>query len=191
MTIYTDPNPSYSLYHLSGLFPPLSDSDLVNISLAEDDAEIHKAFRDMKPMKTPGIDGLHAVFYKSQWQTIGSSVCRFIKDVFASKGVPHAINRTLLVLIPKKENPDNLKLFRPISLCTVIYKSITKIIVNLIKPFLSKLIGLAQTSFVPGRNISDNVIIAQEIIHSMQRKKGKMRFMAIKVDLEKAYDMLK
>ena len=73
----------------------------------------------------------------------------------------------------------------------VIYKSITKIIVNRIKPFLSKLIGPAQTCFFPRRNIFDTLIIAQKIIHSMRRKKGKTRLMAIKVDLEKAYDMLK
>ena len=189
--IYMDPDPSYKQYHLPGLFPSLSVSDLANISCMVDDIEIHKAFCDMGPTKAPGIDGLHAVFYQSQWPNVGRFVCSFIREIFAGKDVPHEINKTLLVLIPKKENPDSLKLFRPISLYTVIYKSITKIIVNRIKHVLSKLIGPVQTSFDPGRNISDNGIIAQEIIHSMRKKHGRSGFMAIKVDLEKAYDMLK
>ena len=51
-------------------------------------------------------------------------------------------------------------------------------------------IGPQQTSFVHGRHIIDNIVIAQEVIHSMRKKAGKKGFMAIKVDLEKAYDRL-
>ena len=91
-------------------------SDLANISRMVDDIEIHKAFCDMNPTKAPGIDGLHAAFYQSQWSNVGRSVCSFIKEIFAGKEVPHEINKTLLVLIPKKENPESLKLFRPISI---------------------------------------------------------------------------
>ena len=47
-----------------------------------------------------------------------------------------------------------------------------------------------QTTFVPGRKGIDNIIIAQEIIHSLGKKKGRTRYMALKLDLEKAYDKL-
>ena len=43
---------------------------------------------------------------------------------------------------------------------------------------------------MPGRRGLDNVVVAQELIHTLDRKRGKMRFMAIKVDLAKAYDRL-
>ena len=141
--IYTDPNPCYRQYHLIGLFPSLCDSDLANISHLVDDIEIWKALCDISPLKAQGIEELHSAFYQSQWLNIGTSVCNFIKEIFEDKGVPHEINRTLLVLTPKRENAYNLNLFIPISLCTVIYKYITKIIVNRIKSFLSKLISLA------------------------------------------------
>ena len=59
-----------------------------------------------------------------------------------------------------------------------------------LRPFLDKLISPLQTTFVPGRKGIDNVIIAQEIIHSLGKKKGKTRYMALKIDLEKAYDKL-
>ena len=61
---------------------------------------------------------------------------------------------------------------------------------NRLKTILPQLIGPAQVSFVPGRHIIENVIVAQEIIHYMKNKRGKIGQMAIKVDLEKVYDRL-
>ena len=70
------------------------------------------------------------------------------------------------------------------------YKTTIKIIANRLKTVLPDLVCPHQTSFVPGRHITKNIIIAQEIIHSMRRKTGTQGFMAIKVDLENAYDKL-
>ncbi|XP_039065453.1 uncharacterized protein LOC120210860 [Hibiscus syriacus] len=100
------------------------------------------------------------------------------------------LNRTLLVLIPKIKSPESFSHFRPISLCSVLYKLIIKIIVNRRNPLLSHWISETQTSFVHDRSITDNIIIAQEVVHSMRLKKGKIGYMAIKIDLEKEYDRL-
>ena len=96
----------------------------------------------------------------------------------------------LIVLIPKKERLEGFNYFRPISLCNTIYKSITKIIANGFKVVMNKLVNLMQSSFVPGRHITDNIIVIQEVVHSMRKMKGKVGYMALKVDLEKAYDRL-
>ena len=56
---------------------------------------------------------------------------------------------------------------------------------------MPKLIGPMQSSFVLGRHVIDNIVITQEAIHSMNNKKGKVIWMAIKVDLEKAHDRLR
>lgn len=106
------------------------------------------------------------------------------------KILPQGFNDTFLVLIPKTDNPTTLRQFRPISLCDVVYKTITKMIVNRLKPLLPKFISLMQTSFILRRNISDNIIIYQEVLHSFQRKKGLAGCMMVKIDLEKAYDRL-
>ncbi|XP_024043219.1 uncharacterized protein LOC112099922 [Citrus clementina] len=120
----------------------------------------------------------------------GESFCKAIKEAFQTQSITAEVNRIVLVLIPKKEQPISFRMYRPINLCTVTYKTITKIIANRLQELLPDLIGPHQTSFVPGRHITENIIVTQEIIHSMWRKKGCKGFMAIKVDLEKAYDRL-
>lgn len=69
-------------------------------------------------------------------------------------------------------------------------KLITKIFANRLKPLMEKLVKENRTSFIPGRQASDNMVILQEIMHSMRRKTSRKGVMAIKVDLEKAYDRI-
>ena len=70
------------------------------------------------------------------------------------------------------------------------YKIVSKIIVVKLRPYLEKLISSCQSAFIPGRKGIDNAILAQEVIHSLSKKKGKVGYMALKIDLEKAYDKL-
>lgn len=81
--------------------------------------------------------------------------------------------------------------FRPISLCNTIYKVAAKMIVKRLRHLLLNLISLFQIAFVPGRMGVNKMIIAQELIHAMSLKRGQVGYMAIKIDLEKAYDRLK
>ena len=113
-----------------------------------------------------------------------------IKLIFSEKRVPAYLNSTHIALIPKIQGPETLGNYRPISLCNTVYKVLIKIIVARLRPYLGKLISPLQSAFVPGRKGIDNVIIAQELIHSLSKKKGKVGYMAIKIDLEKAYDKI-
>jgi hypothetical protein len=100
------------------------------------------------------------------------------------------VNLTDICLIPKVNKPEFVSQFRPISLCNVTYKIITKVIVNRLKEIVAQVVSPFQTGFVPGRNITENIVIAQEMLHSMVRMRSKVGFFAIKVDLAKAYDRL-
>ncbi|CAL1381561.1 unnamed protein product [Linum trigynum] len=98
---------------------------------------------------------------------------------------------TIVVLIPKVARPASIDQFRPISLCNVTYKMITKCLAERIKPLMPRLVHETQTSFVPGKHITNNICILQEVVHSMRAKKGRSGWMVLKIDLAKAYDRIK
>ena len=121
---------------------------------------------------------------------VGDSVVEEVKRVFIERKVPDYLNRTLIVLIPKIQGPKTIGNYRPISLCNTIYKINSKVIVAQLRPHLEHLVSPYQLAFVPGRRGADNVIIVQELIHSIGIAKGRKGYMAIKIDLEKAYDKI-
>lgn len=167
------------------------DEEALQISSLVTSKEVKDAMRSLKPFKALRLDGLHARFFQCFQLLTGESVIQSVKNVFEEGKVLKHFNKNLIILIPKNLGAYCLGSFRPISLCNTIYKVITKIIVARIRPMLPKLISPMQTAFVPGRKGLDNVIIAQEVLHTMSGKKGRMGSMTIKIDLEKAYDMLK
>lgn len=71
------------------------------------------------------------------------------------------------------------------------YKTLTKLLANRLRPLMVSLVSPCQSSFVPKRQSRDNIIVAQEVIHSMRSKKTGKGWMVIKIDLEKTYDRLK
>ena len=124
------------------------------------------------------------------WLIVGSLVVNIVKKVFMERKVLKYLNKTHIELIPKIQGPETIGNYRPISLCNTVYKIITKIIVARLRPHLDKLISPHQTIFVPGRKGVDNTIIVQEVVHSLSKKKGKVGYMALKIDLGKAHDKL-
>jgi hypothetical protein len=152
--------------------------------------EVRRAVFSMKSYKAPGPDGFQPIFFKHFWDTIGDDLWHLVQMAFSTGSINESIAETLLVLIPKETQPQRLKNFRPISLCNVIFKVVTKVLVNRLRPFLDDLISPLQGSFIPGRGTTDNAILAQEVVHHMHHSKSKKGSIVFKIDLEKAYDRL-
>lgn len=113
-----------------------------------------------------------------------------VQDFFEKGCVLPEINQTNLMLIPKVDNPYLVGQFRPISLCNVVYKLIPMILTERLKVVVSKLISPYQLVFVPGWLIQDKYIIAAEVFNGMNHQRGNGGWMAIKADMEKAYDQV-
>jgi hypothetical protein len=153
------------------------------------DEEISDAMFQIGPLKAPGVDGFPARFYQRNWGTIKEEIINAVKLFFVTGRMPDGVNDTAIVLIPKVDQPETLKDFRPISLCTVMYKVIAKCMVNRLRPILGEIISLNQSAFVPGRLITDNALVAFECLHFIEQNINQNKnFCAYKLDLSKAYD---
>ncbi|KAH9670971.1 reverse transcriptase domain-containing protein [Citrus sinensis] len=113
--------------------------------------DVKEALFDMHPDKSPGPDGMNPAFYQRFWHIVGEDVIsaclQFVKDC----SFPAGLNDTSLVLIPKNQKPEILSDMRPIALCNVLYKIISKMLANRMKLVLDLVISDSQSAFVPVR----------------------------------------
>jgi hypothetical protein len=150
--------------------------------------EVKKDLFSIGDLKAPGPDGLHVVFYKRFWPMVEEDLVAAVLQSLNSGKIPEGWNDTVIVLIPKNDDPKKVTEYRPTSLCNVIYKVISKLLATRLKGVLPEIIGEQQSAFVPGRIITDNILIAYECVHTIKRKTGKQGLCAVKLDMHKAYD---
>jgi hypothetical protein len=113
--------------------------------------EIEVALHQMHPLKSPGPDGFAACFYQSAWPTVKEEVCRAVLGFLNDGSFDAELNSTYIALIPKVQSPSKVTDYRPISLCNVLYKLISKVLANRLKKILPTIISPTQSAFIPGR----------------------------------------
>ncbi|GJT66702.1 reverse transcriptase [Tanacetum coccineum] len=151
--------------------------------------EIDKAVKNLGPHKAPGEDGFPGLFFQKYWHIVGDAVSKAIKRFFDNGIIPRTLNKTLVVLLPKVPFPETIGQFRPISLCNFVYRVISKVMANRLKPFMHRIISPQQSAFIPGRLIQDCIVVANEAFHYIRNKKKRdQRVMALKLDLTKTFD---
>ncbi|GJY83206.1 RNA-directed DNA polymerase, eukaryota, reverse transcriptase zinc-binding domain protein [Tanacetum coccineum] len=151
------------------------------------DEEIKEALFSIDDNKVSGPDGYTSKFFKAAWSVVDQDVYCAVKEFFVTGKILGELNATLISLIPKVSAPANVTDYRPISCCNIVYKTISKVITNRLKHVLSDLVDLNQSAFIPGRLISDNVLLAQEFMKGYNWD-IRVRNCAYKVNIQKAYD---
>jgi hypothetical protein len=169
--------------------PKVTESMNEDLCKEYSDEEIGDALFQIGPIKAPGPDGFSARFFQRNWDVLKQDVTRGVRQFFESGRMVEDVNNTTIVLIQKKDNPEMLKDFRPISLCNIIYKVVSKCLANRLRPLLQDMIAPTQSAFVPGRMITDNALIAFECLHAIRSgSKACKKYGVYKLDLTKAYD---
>lgn len=113
---------------------------------------------------------------KTYWHTVKHALYQFVNFIFHNKQADMSLNEAIFTLLPKTNNPDNIRQYRPISLCPITFMFFTKVLVNRIRPLVGKLVSPNQKSIIPNRGININYIVASEDFHSVKKLKGKIGF---------------
>ncbi|CAL1400647.1 unnamed protein product [Linum trigynum] len=151
--------------------------------------EVRKTVFAMGAKQAPGSDGFTGKFFKAFWGIVGDSVVDAVCSFFTTGRMLRSFNHTWLTLIPKVDNVESMRQLRPISLCQFVYKIITKILAERLSGLLSNIVSSSQNAFIRDRQIVENILLGHELMHYLKTKKqGKKGYMALKVDMEKAYD---
>lgn len=148
--------------------------------------ELERTLKWFKRDKSPGPDGWLVEFYTAFLDILRQDLLAVTEESRILGRIYAPLNFTYLALIPKIDSLVSFNGFQLISLCNCLYKIISKIIANRLKPILSDHISQEQFAFLHHRHIEEAIGSAQEVLHSVKLKK--LKGMTLKIDLSKAFD---
>ncbi len=164
----------------------VSEEEIAALIRPVSEGEIRETVWSLVGDKAPGPDGFPPVFFRRYWSIVGQEVTEAIQQFFSTATMSRDWQRTFITLIPKRQDATEPEHFRPISLCSTLYKATTKILAVRLRDILPRLISLEQGAFLGGRSITDNVLIAQEFIYDHSKALSMSSLMGIKLDMERA-----
>lgn len=189
-SMFSSTNPSLP-DDLEGLIDPIITSDHnALLCFIPSDLEILDCIRDIGSFKSLGPNGMTGLFFKHYREIVGPEMSAMVTVFFNRGFLSSEVNHSHLILIPKLDAPSLISHYRPINLCNVTYKLIAKILAKRLSLVMSNIISPFQSAFLQGRLSQDNLVLTHEVFHLLRTKHLGRQFMAIKADIEKAYDWM-
>lgn len=155
---------------LSSVGKCITKEEYLDLMVPYTDEEVFRPLKSMGPLNASRINGFSAILFQICWHIVGKELSLFCLGILNDNVNLKPTNVTNIVLVHKIQNPTSMANFRPISLCNVIYKIIAKLVANRFQRVLDVCIDSFQSDFVPGRLISNNVLLAYEILHTFDQK---------------------
>ena len=160
-------------------------SDIPQVSQEKNDvlvsefteAEVREAVFHMEHNKAPGPDDFPAEFNQVFWGLIKNDLMALFSDFFNEDLNLFSLNFGIITLIPKTQKATKIQQCRLICVLNVSFKIFTKIGTNRLNKVAQTVVSPTQTSFMPGRNIMEGVVILHETIHELHTKKGMGSFL--------------
>jgi len=169
-------------------FNKITEEDNIWLVGRISDEEVKEAVWSCGSDKSPRPDGFNFSFIKLCWEEMKADIITAVHNFEDEGRWPRGTNASFISLIPKVENPQSLNEFRSISLVGCLYKIVAKILSRRLKKVLHKVIDVRHSAFLEGRGIMDSVLVANEVLEDIKRRKSSCIF--FKVDYEKAYDSI-
>lgn len=150
---------------LSGNFVPIGHARVVEVLEPEFTLEeVWEAVKECDRNKAPGPNGFNMACIQKCWKFMKTDKFKFMQEFYQPSKLVKGLNSSFITLIPKKESPNGLTDYRPISLVGVVYKILAQVLSRKLKQVLPNVISEVQTTFLGGRNIFDGLMIANEVV---------------------------
>jgi len=155
-------------------FPTINreDNDMLANKITKE--EIKTVVWDCESNKSPGPDGFNFNFIKKFWGLIKEDTVRAVTCFHSDGSWLKGTNASFISLIPKVDNPQSIDEYRPISLVGSVYKIISKFLAKRLQKILHKVINIKQSAFIENRGSLDKVVVANEVVDEVRRKKGEL-----------------
>lgn len=172
-------------------FKRLKESEVEKLEVPFSIEEIRDAIWSCEEIKAPGPNGFNMCFFRRCWNRVKEDVFRMMSDFHRTGKLEKSINCSFIVLIPKTDNPNKIADFRPICLVSSLYKIVAKVLSQRLRAIIGELVSETQFVFIRRRQIFYGILIANEVIHSMDKMVGNGGNLIVKLDFSKAYDCVR